>query len=262
MIEGLKHNLRLVVDLARRAMFGRYRETMLGTTWSVLQPLILLAIYAFVFSQVFQARWDIETGKPVSFAVILFSGLLIFNFFNESMINSTGVIMSNAALIKRTSVAGSVLPMSVVMAALFNLGLSAVPFLIAYLLTSGIPPTTVLLVPLVLVPLIIMVAGLSFIISATSVFVRDVQPLVLIGSTLVLFLSPIFYPETAIPEDLRGLVSLSPIGVPLVTSKDILFRGVSPEWGPLAVYTLVAIAIYLFGTLLFRRAQHGFADVL
>ena len=108
----------------------------------------------------------------------------------------------------------------------------------------------------------IMVSGLSLVVSAVSVFVRDIQPLVLIGTTLVLFLSPIFYPESAIPERFRGLVDLSPIGVPLSASKDVLFEGVPPNWGPVVLYTLVAIVSLLLGALVFRRAQRGFADVV
>jgi len=257
-----RQSLRLAVDIARRAMFGRYRETMLGAAWSVIQPLIMLVIYAFVFSQVFEARWDVETERPVSFAVILFSGLLLFNFFNESLVNATSVILNNSTLIKRTGVASATMPVSVVLAALFNLGLSAIPFLIAYFVTTGVPPITALALPLVLVPLILMVMGLVFIVASMSVFVRDMQPLVIILSSLVLFLSPIFYPESAIPEQFRGLVLLSPIGVPLSASKELLFLGVLPKWGPLAVYTLVAVVILLIGSLLFRKAQRGFADVL
>jgi lipopolysaccharide transport system permease protein len=152
--------------------------------------------------------------------------------------------------------------MSVVIAALLNLGLSAVPFLIAYVATSGVPPATALAVPLVLVPLILLVLGLVFVVSSMSVFVRDMQPVVLILSSLVLFLSPIFYPESAIPEQFRGLVKLSPIGVPLSASKDLLFAGTMPEWGDLILYSLAAVLILAFGALLFRKAQRGFADVL
>jgi lipopolysaccharide transport system permease protein len=261
-IAHLKQSLRLSVDLARRSMFGRYRETMLGAAWSVIQPLVMLAIYAFVFSQVFQARWEVDTDRPVNFAVVLFSGLLIFNFFNESLVNSTGVIISNSALIKRTGVASSTLPFSVVIAALFNVGLSAVPFVIAYLFTSGVPPITSVALPIVFVPLVAMVLGLVFIVSSLSVFVRDTQPMVIILSSLVLFLSPIFYPESAIPEQFRALVLLSPIGVPLSASKDVLFAGDWPQWGELAIYSGVAVLVLAAGTLLFRKAQRGFADVL
>jgi len=261
-VSNLRQNVRLSLDLARRTMFGRYRETMLGAAWSVIQPLVMLVIYAFVFSQVFEARWDVATERPVNFAVVLFSGLLIFNFFNESLVNSTSVILNNSGLIKRTGVASATLPMSVVIAALLNLGLSAVPFLIAYWVTTGVPPVTIVALPIVFVPLVVLVLGLVFIVSSVSVFVRDMQPVVMILSSLVLFLSPIFYPESAIPEQFRSLVLLSPIGVPLSASKDLLFAGVMPQWGALATYTAVAFLVLTIGMLLFRKAQRGFADVL
>ncbi len=261
-LSGIRRQTRLVFDLARRSIFSRYRDTVLGVAWSVVFPLVLLAIYAFVFSAVFEARWEVDSGDEVSFAVILFSGLILFNFFNESMNNSTAVVANNAQLIKRTSVASLVLPLSVVAAALINFALSLVPFVAGYLLMVGLPPLTAVWFPVTFLPLIVLSAGVALLIAASSVYIRDVQQLSFLFTTFVLFTSPIFYPESAIPAELRKYVDLSPLSVPLSESKAVLFNGTLPDWERLVVYTVVAALVATFGAFVFRKAEKGFADVL
>lgn len=253
---------RLASHLARRTLFSRYRESVLGALWAVLTPLVLLAIYSFVFSQVFKARWATDSGEEVSFGLAIFSGLLIFNFLNEVLVFSAAVIVANSNLIKRSSVNSAVLPQSVVISALMTVGLSLIPFVVWFVWAEGMPPATAALLPVVLLPLLVLALGVSFAVSAISVYFRDMNHLVLLFTSVMLFMSPIFYPESAIPERFLGVLILNPIRIPLTQSKRVLFASQAPEWRVLGVYFLVALSVFVLGRWIFSKLERGFADVI
>jgi lipopolysaccharide transport system permease protein len=242
----------------------RYKESALGGLWSVVAPLALLVIYGVVYGVIFEPKWTTPEGaKEVPFALILFSGIVAFTLFAEIVTSATTLVQSNATLIKRTTVSVRVLPIASALGALFTFVLTSIAFLLIYLLSSGLPPATAVLAPLLVLPLWVLCLGLGFFVAAASAYFRDLQQLVPIVTTAVLFLSPVFYPETALPAALQPLVMLlSPIGVILPASKDLLFYGVMPDVLPLMIYSAVAVLLLISGYWVYGKAARGFADVV
>ena len=241
----------------------RYKESALGILWSVLVPLCLLVIYGVVYGVIFTSKWTTPDGQQGPFALYIFSGIIAFNLFAEIVTSATTLVQSNATLIKRTTVSMRVLPLASALSALITFGLSAIAFVIMYGVLAGVPPWTALLAPLLLVPLWLLCLGLSFLLSGLAAYFRDVGQIVPLATTAVLFLSPVFYPETAIPPRLLPLVeALSPLGVILPASKDLLFYGRLPQAGPLLLYTAAALVVLTVGYWFYGKASRGFADVV
>lgn len=257
-----RSQLQLVLRLAQRQVAMRYKESALGASWSLLAPLALLAIYGVVWGVIFTPRWSVDEDSP-AFALLIFSGIVVFTLFAEIMNSSTTLVQSNATLIKRTTMSPRVIPIANALGALFTFGLNVVAFLLMYLLLEGLPPVTILLAPLLVIPLWVLCLGLSFLLSAVSAYFRDLQQIVPLVTTAVLFLSPVFYPITALPEAMRPLVlALSPLGVIVPASKELVFYGQLPDPLPLVVYSGIAAAALALGWWLYGKASRGFADVI
>ncbi|PWC85427.1 sugar ABC transporter permease [Azospirillum sp. TSH100] len=256
------HHRSLILRLARREIDARYRGSVLGIVWAVLNPILMLAVYTFVFSVVFQARWGATGGSNTEFALLLFSGLILFNVLGECLNRAPGLLLENISYIKKVVFPLEILPLVSLAVALFNAGIGFVILLVFHLLVAGLPPLTALLLPLILAPLCLTTLGLSWFFAAAGVFLRDLRQVVGVGVTVLMFLSPIFYPMTAIPERFRAILHLNPMTAILEQSKDLLFWGRIPspvEWG---LATLGAWVVAWLGYLWFMKTRRGFADVV
>jgi len=255
--------LQLVVKLAQRQIAQRYRESMFGATWALLNPLILLALYWFVFAKVFKSSW---TGPEAEapYALLIFSGIIVFNLFSEIANNATNLVQLNSLLIKRTTVSTRVLPLASALASLFTFALNAVPFIVMYVvLERRAPPATALLAPVLIILLLTLSAGVGMIIASVAAYFRDVQQVVPLLTTATLFLSPIFYPLESLPTALQPIVEFAtPLGVILPASKELLFLGQVPSLLPLLGYALAATALFMAGWWLYGVASRGFSDVV
>lgn len=252
----------LLGSLTKREILGRYRGSVLGLLWSLFNPLFMLAVYTFVFSVVFQARWGEGSDSKLEFALILFAGLIVFNLFAECFNRAPGLITSQVNYVKKVIFPLEILPYVMLGSALFHTLISLLVWLAAYALFFGVPPLTIVLVPLVLVPLGLLTLGLSWGLAALGVYLRDVGQLVGILTSVFLFMSPIFYPITALPEAYQPWLSLNPLVPAIEALRDLLFWGRLPAWGPLALYWLVTALVAWIGFYGFQRARGGFADVL
>ncbi|MFM8889084.1 MAG: ABC transporter permease [Solirubrobacterales bacterium] len=253
----------LIWRLARRQVEIRYRDSMIGLAWAVLGPLILVALYSIVFSTVLEGKWFVRPGDERFFALALYSGLVFFLLFSEVLNSAVGVVQSNATLIKRTTIRPEILPVASALAALVSFGFSLVPLVALYLVVEGIPPAATLLYPLVVGVLWLLVTGASFLLAALAPYFRDIQQLMPLITTAYLFLSPIFYPASAVPEALRNILYVvNPLMVIIPSSQDLIFLGEIPPLLPLAIWALVGVAFFLVGIRVFRKAARGFADVI
>lgn len=256
------HHRSLILRLARREIDARYRGSVLGIVWAVLNPILMLAVYTFVFSVVFQARWGATGGSNTEFALLLFSGLILFNVLGECLSRAPGLLLENVSYIKKVVFPLEILPLVSLAVALFNAGIGFVILVVFHLMVAGLPPPTALLLPLVLAPLCLTTLGLSWFFAAAGVFLRDLRQVVGVAVTVLMFLSPIFYPMTAIPERFRAILHLNPMTAILEQSKDLLFWGRVPspvDWG---LATLGAWAVAWLGYLWFMKTRRGFADVV
>jgi len=252
----------LIAALAKRDIASRYKGSMLGMFWSILNPLLMLAIYTFVFSEIFRMRWAGVSENPGDFALMLFAGMLLFTFFSECVNRAPGLLVSNPNLVKKIVFPLEVQAWVSVVSGLFQTLVSLVVLLAAFLFLKGIPPWTALLVPVVFVPLSLVVLGLSWFLSSLGVYLRDIGQVVGHLVMMTMFLSPLFYPVTAIPEKFRPLFYLNPLTMLMGQARKVLILGELPDWTSLGIYTLGALAFAWFGFWWFQRTRRGFADVI
>lgn len=264
-IAGWRHRA-LILRLARREIEARYRGSMLGVFWALVVPLLLLAVYTVVFSTIFPARWSFATGGHAHFALILFSGLILFNVFAEVVNRAPGLLFENITYVKKVVFPLEVLPWVSVTVALFNAAVSSAAFLAGYLLLVGAPPPTAAVFPLLLLPLVLLAVGASWFLSALGVYLRDIQQFVPVIVTVLLYLNPVFYPldmaRERLPAPLFALVQLSPIAVTVEGARNVLFAGAWPDWGALAVQVVVGWLVAWLGLSWFCKTRKGFADVV
>jgi len=258
----LWHYKKLVWRLARREIEARYRGSFFGLFWSLFTPLLTLAVYSFVFSVIFKSRWEQFADKKGAFALVLFSGLIVYGIFSECLIRAPGGILENTEYVKRVVFPLEILPCVAIASALFNAFVSTLVLLIAYLFVLGLPPWTALLFPVVLLPLLLCTLGISWFLHSLGVFIRDLRHVVGIVISMLAFVSPIFYPLTAFPVDLRTWVYLNPLTNILEQTRDVLFWGQVPNWSMWAVNMLASWVICWLGFLWFCKTRKGFADVI
>lgn len=263
MIASLWRNRQLIRQLTWREVLGRYRGSLMGLAWSFFNPLLMLAVYTFVFSVVFNARWG--TGAPTSrvqFALVLFVGVIVHGVISEGITKAPGLILGNASYVKRVIFPLETLAWVVVGSAVFHAVISLAILLLAQLLFDGGIPTTALWLPLVLLPIIPMTMGLTWLLAATGVFIRDIAQLTGIITTVLMFMAPVFYPISAIPDQYRQWLYLNPITYIIEQARAVLFAGVQPHWAGLAVYSAISLLVACGGFWWFQMTRKGFADVV
>lgn len=252
--------------MVRREVAARYRGSMLGVLWSLVTPLLMLAVYTFVFGTVFSARgWTTaETAMgTASFALILFSGLVPFALFSDVVGKAPGLVARNRNFVKRVVFPIEILPLVTMGAALVQFGVS-VAVLLVFLVGSGAGiPLTALWLPIVVAPFIMLTLGLAWTLAALGVYLRDIEQILPPILTGTLFLSAIFYPLSALPDAARiALLYGNPLVFPIEQVRRVVIYGLPPVWTGLVVYALVAAAVAWGGHLLFQKMRRGFADVL
>ena len=251
----------LIWQLGFREILGKYKGSFLGLLWSLFNPLLLLAIYTFVFTQVFKARW-VEGETTGEFAIALFIGLIIHGFFAECVTRAPGLVIGNPSYVTKVIFPLEILPFPSVMAALFHAAASVIILLLAQWLVAGNVPWTAWLFPLILAPLVVQVVAFSWVLAAMAVYVRDVAQTVSILVTALLFLSPVFFPLQSLPAYMHGIARWNPLTIPIEASRQVLLWGQWPDWRQLAMYALASLAVAWIGFALFQKSRRGFADVL
>ncbi|MBB5864289.1 ABC transporter permease [Xanthomonas sp. 3058] len=262
MVRSFISNRVLIYQLAKREVISRYRGSLMGLAWSFFNPLLMLAVYTFVFSVVFNARWGVETAHKGDFAIILFAGILVHGIFAECVNRAPTLIVGNASYVKRVVFPLETLPWVAMGAALFHAMVSLAVLLLAQLLIRGTLPVTVMYLPLVLFPLVMLTMGLAWMLSALGVFVRDIGQMTGILTTILLFLAPVFYPVTSLPEGIRKWIYLNPLTFIIEQARNVLIWNVAPDFVGLSKYTVFAAFLAWLGYLCFQKLRRGFADVI
>jgi len=253
----------LVWQMTKREVVGRYRGSVLGILWSLVNPLLMLAVYTFVFGFVFKAKWGTGgEGGHAQFAVVLFAGLIVFNLFSECITRGPGLIVSQPNLVKKVVFPLELIPVVQLGSALFHALVSLAVLLVAFLVVYGMPPASALLLPLVVLPLCCLCLGLTWFLAALGVYLRDIGQAIGILTSALMFLSPLFFPLSALPEPAQRLVMLNPLSVPIEQTRSVLLWGLAPDWLALLVYFALALAAMHVGYWWFQRTRNGFADVL
>lgn len=262
MFASLYRNRNLVLALVKREVVGRYRGSFMGLIWSFLNPIFMLAVYTFVFSFVFKARWSVGSDSKAEFALVLFSGLIVFNIFAECVNRAPSLIVSNVNYVKKVVFPLEILPWVAIGASLFHALVSLIVWLVAYVIFFGEPSVSIVFLPLVVIPLVFFVVGLSWFIASLGVYLRDVAQFIGILTTTLMFVSPIFYPATALPEEYRRFLYMNPLTPAIEQAREVLFWGRIPSFSLLAVYLVASGMIAFAGFAWFQKTRKGFADVL
>lgn len=262
MIASVWRNRSLIRALIKREVLGRYRGSFLGILWSFFNPVFMLMVYTFVFSVIFKARWSVESDSKTEFALVLFAGLIVFGVFAECVTRAPGLIISNSNYVKKVVFPLDILPWVVMGVTLFHASISLGVWLLAYSIFFGVPHASVVYLPLVITPLIFLVMGVSWFLASLGVYLRDVGQFIGVFTTVLMFLSPIFYPVTALPDEYRHLFFANPLTPAIELVRDVLFWGRQPNWQALLIYFCVSICIAWLGFAWFQKTRKGFADVL
>ena len=263
LVKSLWRNRELILQMTKREVVGRYKGSTMGLAWSFFNPVLMLTIYTFVFSVIFKSRWGVggEESKT-QFAVVLFVGMIVHGLFAEVLNRAPGLILSNVNYVKKVVFPLEILPVITMGVALFHSLIGLGVLLIAFVLFNGYLYWTAALVPLVLLPLVIFTLGLAWMLASLGVFLRDVGQTIGIITTVMMFLAPVFYPVTALPEEMRPWIMANPLTFIIEQAREVLIWGRMPDWIGLGCYTAVAVAITWTGYAWFQKTRKGFADVL
>ena len=257
----LPRRYELVFSLAQRDMVARYKGSALGIVWAVLTPVVMIAIFTFLFAGVFGARFG-ASSSPWDYALYLFCGLLPWTMFQETLQRSATTIVDHANLVKRVLFPLETLPTAQTLSALGNQLLGTVALILATIVIRQSLPATVLWLPVLLIPQVILTLGAAWLVSSLGVFIRDLAQGITLVLTAWMYLTPIIYPESIVPERYRWLVNLNPF-TPLVRSyRLIMLEGRPPDWIGLGYFSLFAVVVFCFGYWWFAKTRKNFADVI
>lgn len=249
----------LLGQLIKRDVLLRYRGAMFGVAWVFLNPLIMLVIFAYVFGHIFQARWpQQETGAP--FWLVLYSGLIAFNIFAEAVSRAPASVRGTPSYVKKIIFPVEILPLVPLGAALVH-GTFNFFIMLAALGWTGHISASVVLYPLMLLPLLLLALGLSWFFAAWGVFIKDMSQIVPPFVQMLMFLSPVLYPASAVPEGLRPLYHFNPLGAVIESCRNAAL-GQAIDWQNWGTAFIVGLATALLGHAFFRHSRDEFADVL
>lgn len=254
----------LLLQMIRRDITSRYRGSALGIVWTFVTPLLMLAIYTFVFTVVFQARFapTAHTASTPSFALTLFCGLIIHSLFAECLGRAPVIILHHVSYVKKVVFPLEILPVMVLGSALFHFMVSAVVLVAGLWISQGTLPATAWLFPVTILPLLPLLLGMNWFLAALGVYIRDIGQLSGLLSMVLMYLSPIFYPIEALPASFRPLMYANPLTIIIEASRAVLIYGNPPAYTSLALYMLISITIACIGYGWFARTRKGFADIL
>lgn len=251
----------IMVQFIQREVSSRYRGSHLGFIWSFLNPLLMLIVYTFVFSMVFNARWGTSNSK-VEFALILFAGITTFNLFAEVVMRAPTLIISNVNYVKKVIFPLHILPVVALGASLVHFAISLLILVIGMVVIMGVLHWTIIFLPIVLLPIILLALGLSWFLASLGVYLRDISHIVGVSVQALMFMSPIFYPVSSIPASMQLVFWINPISYVVEDMRNIMIWGKVPNFEWLLIGTAIGGIAAIMGYAWFQKTRGGFADVL
>jgi len=259
----LKAHRQLIYQMTKREIASRYRGSALGIIWPFLTPLFMLAVYTFVFSVVFKAKWGGggEESKA-EFAIILFAGMIIHAFYCEVLLLSTNSIIGNSNYVKKVVFPLEILSIVTSFSALFNMLISTFVLFVISMMLGDTLHWTIIFTPLIILPIFVLAVGSGWIISALGVYMRDINQLMGIVSSILLFVSPVFFSVKSVPVEFQRLINLNPLTFIIEEFRKVFIWGELPDFTGLLIYLIISVVITSMAFLLFTKLRKGFADVL
>lgn len=249
----------LLGQLVKRDVLLRYRGAMFGVLWIFLSPLLMLAIFAFIFGHVFQARWpQQDSGLP--FWLLLYSGLIAFNIFAETVSRAATSVRSYPSFVKKIIFPVHILPIVPLGAALVHAAFNYL-ILMVVLAWTGALHAQILLFPILLLPVLLLALGLSWFVAAWGVFIKDMTQIMPMFVQMLMFLSPVFYPANAVPKTLRPIYQYNPLGAVIEMSRAVV-TGQMLEWSAWGIALGSCLGVSILGYAFFQHSRDEFADAL
>lgn len=264
LVNSLWSNRSLIFQMTKRDILSKYKGSAIGVLWSLINPILMLTIYTLVFSVVFKARWgNAAVDEPkTQFAVILFVGMIIHSFLAECLLRAPNIILQHANYVKKVVFPLEILPVVAVLSAIFQSVISSSVLIMAFFVFNGYVHLTLIFAPIVFLPLVILALGLTWLISSLGVYIRDIGQSIGVIVTILIFLSPVFYPLSALPEWMQSIVLLNPLTYIIEQSRVVIVWGQLPDFLGLAIYSVNALWISYVCYFWFQKTRGGFADVI
>lgn len=262
-LQFLKKHKSLIIQFSKREILSRYRGSFLGILWSFINPLIMLAVYTFVFSVVFKGKWgQTLSDNKFEFAIILFCGLIAFNIFSETVNRAPSLIIGNVNYVKKVLFPLEILPITILISSLIHALISFIVLLLGLIIFTDTFTWQIILTPILLLPLIFSTIGFSWFLASLGVYIRDVGYTVSLITTLLFFLTPIFYPISAVPDFFQTLMYINPLTFIIENFRNAVIWGTFTDWTGLVITMIGSLLTLQFGFIWFIKTRKGFADVL
>ncbi|QTA80408.1 Putative ABC-type transport system, ATP-binding protein [Desulfonema limicola] len=253
----------LIKQLALREITARYRGSFIGLGWSFIQPLMMLCVYTFVFSVIFKSKWGVSPDESrAAFALALFMGLITFGLFSEVLNGSPSLVISNQNYVKKVVFPLEILPFVRLLSTFVNSLISLSVLIIGILIIKHFLHWTILLLPFVWFSMMLFTLGCGYFLASIGVFIRDVEVTTGILTTILFFLTPIFYPISAVPERFRFISHMNPVAIFVEDSRRVVLWGLSPDWPLFFIGLGVSTLTFILGFIWFIKTKKAFADVI
>ncbi|CAG7653241.1 hypothetical protein PAESOLCIP111_06726 [Paenibacillus solanacearum] len=262
-LHTIRKNRQLIIQLTKRDITDRYKGSFLGMFWALLNPIIMLVIYTYFFGLVLKSRWDTSTSaNTTEFAIVLFCGIIAFSLFSEIVTRAPGLILGNSSYVKKVIFPLEILPIVSLLSALTHMLISCIILLLGIIFFIGNISWTIIFFPLVILPIILSSLGFSWFFASLGVFVRDIGQVLSLAIQGLMFLSPIFYPVSIIPDQFKWIYMINPIGYVVEDVRNVLIWGNLPNWNWLFIGIVISSLITYLGYIWFQKTRGGFSDVL
>jgi lipopolysaccharide transport system permease protein len=263
-IKSIWTNFPLIRRLVTREVERKFKGTVFGLLWTIVGPLLMLATYTFAFGTVFGAKWGIAgtVASAVPYPLAIFSGLMLATMFMELLSRSPGLILENVSYVKKVVFPLEIIPPVALGSVLVTTGVTFLVFLVAYYFSLGLPPLTIFLIPLEIVPLLCMMLGASYFLASLGVFLRDIGQIVPPVTMALMITSTTFFHFDTLPAEWQTIVLFNPLTIPIMGFRDLVFEGKLPDLGLWFLHFGVSLVILAAGAYWFHRTKRAFADVL
>lgn len=253
----------LLRRLARREFEARYRGSMLGLAWAVITPVAMMAVYTFVFNSVLAARWPGHAaGDKLGYALNLLAGLVVFNVLAECLGRAPRLILENPSYVKKLVFPVEILPVVTLLGAVISASIGCLVLLLIQWAMVGPPSSAVLLLPLLVMPLLFLCLGATYLLAALGVFLRDIGQMVGPLVMILMFLSPVFYPAESVPQPWRDWLALNPLAAAIGWVRGAALLGNLPSAGGYFGQLAAGVVFLALGYRTFMALRPSFADVV
>ena len=245
----------LLKNNVKKEIRGRYKNSILGVIWTFLNPLLQLAVYAFIFPLILKNTLDY-------YVIFVCVGLIPWTFFTASISQSAYTIIANGNIVKKVYFPREILPISIVTSAMVNFLISTI-IIVAFCLLYGLGLTKyVIFFPIILVIQYILQLGIAFVLSACTVYFRDLEHFIQIILQVMFYATPIVFSRESIPEAFRPIINLNPMAHIINGYRDIFYYQQLPDFKSLGMLFILSIAVCIIGYFIFKKLQKGFAKEL